>query len=271
MPTRAKLHIVDDAADARFRELATSMALDPDDPWVGHQYVDHEWTRGRHAFAAVAPDIVGREVLEFGCHVGASAVVLGALGARATAVDVDDRSVSLARANAARYGVGEKVAFHHVADTRKLPFAAESFDLISCNSVLEYVPDDARSSVQAELDRVLRPGGVVIVMGTSNRLWPRELHSGALGVNYLPRRLAALVARRPIRSVSPWRVRSGFGGYQDLSLGKRASAFLDMKAGMGVSPAKLRLMAAAGRAVAPLGISVGMLMPSVSLFLQKPH
>ena len=261
--------VVDPTADARFRALVTSMNLDPDDPWIGSAYVDHEWHHGRHAFAA-SPSLRGRHVLEFGCNVGATAVVLAALGAHVTAVDVDERCVQIARLNAERYGVGDRVTFHHLPDTRALPFAARTFDVISCNSVLEYVPDLHLAPVQQELDRVLRPGGDVVVVGTSNRLWPRELHSGVLGVNYLPRRLADRLARRPIRSVSSWRIRRGFRAYEDLSLAHDRSAFVAMKAGTGMSTAKLRLLSRATRVTAPFGISVGMLMPSVSLFLRKP-
>jgi 2-polyprenyl-3-methyl-5-hydroxy-6-metoxy-1,4-benzoquinol methylase len=266
---RTAPRIVDPTADARFRAVVTSMDLDPDDPWIGSAYVDHEWHHGRHAFAA-APSLNARHVLEFGCNVGATAVVLAALGAHVTAVDVDERCVQIARLNAERYGVAHRITFHHVPDTRALPFGAETVDVISCNSVLEYVPDAHLIPVQRELDRVLRPGGDVVVVGTSNRLWPRELHSGLFGVNYLPRRLADRVARRPIRSVSSWRLRRGFRAYEDLSIAHRTSAFVAMKAGIGMSALKLRLLSGATRATAPFGLSIGMLMPSISLFLRKP-
>jgi 2-polyprenyl-3-methyl-5-hydroxy-6-metoxy-1,4-benzoquinol methylase len=266
---RAPPRIVDPSAEARFRALVTSMDLDPDDPWIGSAYIDHEWYHGRHAFAA-APSLNSSHILEFGCNVGATAVILAALGAHVTAVDVDERCVQIARLNAERYGVADRVAFHHLPDTRALPFGAGTFDVISCNSVLEYVPAPHLAPVQRELDRVLRPGGTVVVLGTSNRAWPRELHSGLLGINYLPRGLANRLARRPIRSVSPREVRGGFETYQDLSLIRDSSPFLAMKARTGTSPRKLRLFAAAGAALAPFGVSVGMLMPSLSLFLRKP-
>jgi 2-polyprenyl-3-methyl-5-hydroxy-6-metoxy-1,4-benzoquinol methylase len=264
----ASPRVIHPAADARFRALVTSMGLDPDDAWIGSAYVDHEWRYGRHAFAGAS--LEGRHVLEFGCNVGATAVVLAALGAHVTAVDVDERCVRIARLNAERYGIADRTTFHHLPDTRALPFAAGTFDVVSCNSVLEYVPDRHLAPVQQELDRVLRPGGNVVVLGTSNRAWPRELHSGIFGINYLPRGLANRLARRPIRSVSARRVRGGFRGYEDLSLIRDSSPFLVMKTRMGTSPRSLRLLATAGSALAPFGVSVGMLMPSLSLFLRKP-
>lgn len=43
------------------------------------------------------------------------------------------------------------------ADICKLPFAANTFDVILCNHVLEHIPDD--TSAMKELYRVLKPGG----------------------------------------------------------------------------------------------------------------
>jgi len=47
-------------------------------------------------------------------------------------------------------------------DLMDLPFAAESFDFLLCNHVLEHVEDDRQAL--AEIHRVLRPGGWAILM-----------------------------------------------------------------------------------------------------------
>lgn len=47
-------------------------------------------------------------------------------------------------------------------DLLDLPFAAESFDWLICNHVLEHVADDRRAL--AEIHRVLKPGGRAILM-----------------------------------------------------------------------------------------------------------
>jgi SAM-dependent methyltransferase len=47
-------------------------------------------------------------------------------------------------------------------DVTELQFSDESFDLVVCNHVLEHVPDDRRA--MRELHRVLRPGGVAILL-----------------------------------------------------------------------------------------------------------
>lgn len=46
-------------------------------------------------------------------------------------------------------------------DVTDLPFAADHFDLVICNHVLEHVPDDARA--MREILRVLKPGGHAVL------------------------------------------------------------------------------------------------------------
>jgi SAM-dependent methyltransferase len=48
-----------------------------------------------------------------------------------------------------------------IAAGESIPFAADSFDLILCTQVLEYVPEP--KIVLAEIHRVLRPGGTLIL------------------------------------------------------------------------------------------------------------
>lgn len=46
-------------------------------------------------------------------------------------------------------------------DVTAIPYAAETFDWVLCNHVLEHVPDDAKAL--REICRVLRPGGTAIL------------------------------------------------------------------------------------------------------------
>jgi ubiquinone/menaquinone biosynthesis C-methylase UbiE len=46
-------------------------------------------------------------------------------------------------------------------DIHKMPFAANSFDVVLCNHVLEHVEDDIQA--MREIARVLRPGGYAIM------------------------------------------------------------------------------------------------------------
>ncbi|WP_437929506.1 class I SAM-dependent methyltransferase [Sorangium sp. So ce291] len=260
--------VQDADADRRFRECAHRHGWDPDDPWVGG-YVAWEWRHSRHAYDDLFTSVRGKKVLEFGCHLGATSVVLATLGAEVTAIDVDPAYVELTQLNAERHGVGDKVRAVHVPDTASMPFAAEEFALVSCNSVLEYIPPDALGAVQREINRVLERWGFIVILGTSNRLWPIELHSRRPLMNYVPRALRPLFPGRSIYSVFPWQLRRGFGDYADISQQDRGRLIVDLKAKMGMSGPRLMAFSAANRVLGPLGMHVGFVSPTVTMVLQK--
>jgi SAM-dependent methyltransferase len=261
--------VVDGEADRRFGELARALSLDPAARFVGG-YVDWEWGHARHVFdGLVEPMVEGRAVLEVGCNMGATAIVLAALGAEVTAVDPDPRYLELARANAIRHGVEARIAFLHVEDTTRMPLDPGSFDWVSCNSVLEYVAPEALPGVLREIDRVLRPGGVAAVFGTSNRLWPREDHSGRWFVHYLPRWVDRLLGRRFHRGVGVWQIRRELRAYDDLTRARGGRLYVAMKARMGVTGRKLLALDAASFLLATLGVSPGAAAPTTTLVLRK--
>jgi 2-polyprenyl-3-methyl-5-hydroxy-6-metoxy-1,4-benzoquinol methylase len=267
-----ELKIADAAADHAFRSLAGARGWDPDNIWIGG-YVEQVWAGERHLMQAyLGRSLDGCRALEFGCNVGATAIVLARLGAVVAAVDIDAKSIALAEVNARRYGAaGISFAVLPPPPAVGVPFDSGSFDLVTCNSVLESVqPTRLVAPILRDFDRVLKPGGMVLVMGTSNRLAPREVHSRRWLANYLPRRVDAVVGRPLQRGVSPWRVRRGLPDYRDLVFADRACAYFAARAAAGFAPAKiatLRLVAALCR---PLGWSVGMLTPSFFLALRKP-
>jgi len=260
--------VVDADADGRFRELARALSLDPAARFVGG-YVDWEWGHVRHVFDGLVEPVRGRAVLEIGCNLGATAIVLAALGADVTAVDPNVRYLELAQANAARHGVAGRITFLHVTDSTHLPFDRGRFDWVSCNSVLEYVPPEVLPGVLRELDRVLRPGGIAAVVGTSNRLWPRENHSRRWFVNYLPRWVDHLSGRRWARGVGVWQIRRELHAYDDLTRARGGRLYVALKARMGVRGRKLLVLDAASRVLGALGISPGALAPTTSLVLRK--
>jgi 2-polyprenyl-3-methyl-5-hydroxy-6-metoxy-1,4-benzoquinol methylase len=262
------LPLPDPEADARFRQLLLAEGMVADQRFSAG-YVDWEWRHARHVFAELPFPIAGRRVLEFGCNLGATAIVLALMGARVVAADVKPALVRLARANAARYGVADRIQFLCLEDSRDLPFADGEFDVVSCNSVLEYVRRDWLSATQGELDRVLRPGGAVVIVGTSNRLWPREVHSRQWLSNYVPEFLDGLLPRRVRRGVAPWTVQAGFPGYRDL-IAESSERFARLKARMGVARWKLAVVRLVGRALRPLRWSAATIMPTLTMMLCKP-
>ena len=158
-----------------------------------------------------------------------------------------------------------------MADTSRLPFPDGYFDVITCCSVLEYVPHRMLRAVQRELDRVLRQGGVIVVTGTSNRLWPKEVHSRRWLVNYLPRPLDRwFTSDTRERGALPWQIRRGFGAhYENLDRTDRGRAYLDAKRAAGDGGAKRAVFAAANRLLLAAGLSIGLATPSISVRLRK--
>lgn len=261
--------VVDLSADAKFRVCARAMGLDPDDPWVG-EYVNYEWEHSRHRFEQNCNGVQGKVALEFGCNYGATAIVLASLGARVTAVDVDKSCLALAKFNAARYGLRSRIDFQQTVDSSALPFESGSFDLVSCNSVLEYVPRKIRPRVHREIDRVLAMGGLIFVGGTSNRIWPKEQHSGRWGINYVPLALDDLLfARKMSRGVFPWRVTRGFGNYGNTDLEDGGASYFATQQRAGMGAGRLWLLRVAHRLLRPLRCSVGLLTPCISVTLRK--
>ena len=262
----ARPQIADEAADAEFRACAKQIGLDPDDAWVGG-YVEYEWDIGRLYIEAFFGETRGRRVLEFGCNLGATAIVLAQLGALVSAADVGPRMVELARLNAKRYRA-ETIEFRLLTPGDKLPYGT-NFDLITCNSVLEYVKPDELPAVLRELDRVLNPGGLLLVLGTSNRLAPREVHSKRWLSNYIPRAADRILGWRQ-RGIFPWSVRAHLVGYRDLVAADGGETYFDLRKKLGDSSAKLAALRVLARIGHLFGLSPGEVTPSFLQVLRKP-
>lgn len=234
------------------------------------RYVEHEMAHIGHLFATGVCPVEGKKVLEFGCNIGATSIVLAHYGARVTAVDISQDCMEMAHLNTRRYG-SAGIRFQLLNEGEPLPFADAEFDVITCNSVLEYVRPDLLASAQRELNRVLRPGGLLLVFGTSNRLSPLEVHSDEWFSNYIPRGFDRVSGRQRERGVSPWRIRRGFGpGYEDLFSGWAGTQrYIELKRNMGLNGWKLGLLSALGGLFAVSPVSVPLVLPHATVLLRK--
>jgi ubiquinone/menaquinone biosynthesis C-methylase UbiE len=111
------------------------------------------------AHAAIA---AGERVLDVGCGTGTLAVAAArqAPGVRVTGLDADASILSRARRKAARERV--EIGFDEGTATA-LPYADASFDVVLSSLLFHHLPDDGKRSTAAELVRVLRPGGRLVV------------------------------------------------------------------------------------------------------------
>jgi SAM-dependent methyltransferase len=251
------------AAQAAFERAVRAAGLDPADRWVGG-YADYEWRHLRRLLEAYRIDISGRDVFELGFNVGGSSVVLAALGARVQGADIDPVMPPVAAANLARHGFDDG-GLVHVADTRSLPCEPRSFDFVLANSVLEYVDPAHLGGVIAELHRILKPGGRMLICGTASRLSPREGHSRRWLVNYWPRGFDRLTGSTVQRGLSPLALARALRDRFDV-VGQGGWGQARRAIHGRLSPAA-RLVAAAGTLT---GIGPGWLAPYIELSLIRP-
>ncbi len=107
-------------------------------------------------------ELAGKQVLEVGSGAGSHSALFARHGAIMTAIDLTEDRV---RATDAKFRLlGDDAARCRAlqADAEQLPFADNSFDIVYSNGVLHHSPDPAASI--GELHRVLKPGGIAVVM-----------------------------------------------------------------------------------------------------------
>ncbi len=102
--------------------------------------------------AALKNDKRARRILDMGCGTGLNERVLRQFGA-VTSADRSDEALEFTRSR----GVGDLIC----CSAEQLPFARESYHVITALDVLEHIGDD--NQALKELQRVLTPGGLLFI------------------------------------------------------------------------------------------------------------
>ena len=131
-------------------------------------------------------------VLDIGCGTGFFLLNLWQAGfvGEAHACDISPGMAAVCAESARSIGCDVRL---RVADAEALPYEDESFDLVAAHAVLHHVPDV--SAALAEMYRVLRPGGAMLIAGEPTRLGDRlakatgRLTAGAMraAARFVPR------------------------------------------------------------------------------------
>ena len=98
-------------------------------------------------------------ILDVGCGTGVlTAALAKAAGPRARVTGVDASADMIARARATRPGCAFAVGL-----AESLDFPDATFDVVTSSLMIHHLPEDLRTNALAEMHRVLRPGGRLLV------------------------------------------------------------------------------------------------------------
>jgi len=144
--------------------------------------VVEQHVRVRHAYKETllrnfAMDCQGQTLLEVGCGLGLELAWLGKLGFDVTGIDLAPAAVKLASDHLRRLSINGRAMVQNV---EQLEFADASFDAVYSSGVLHHTPDIRRAI--AEILRVLKPGGKLLVILYHRHSWLYLLHK-LTGVN----------------------------------------------------------------------------------------
>ena len=127
----------------------------------------HELKRGttRKQLEALDIDATGKKVLDVGCGPGNLLVALSTEAPKLLiGVDMDETFLVFGRSQIENsIDPSSVVPTLLRASLPTLPFADETFDLVTCFLVMPHVPDDR--TALTELARILKPGGTLAVSG----------------------------------------------------------------------------------------------------------
>ena len=118
----------------------------------------------RERTIALAHLVPGESVLEVGCGTGEMAMRARARsGPRGAVAGIDPslEMIAVARRKAARAKLDID---YRVASVEALPFADATFDVVLSSLMMHHLPEDLKPRALAEIRRVLKPGGRLLVV-----------------------------------------------------------------------------------------------------------
>jgi ubiquinone/menaquinone biosynthesis C-methylase UbiE len=100
----------------------------------------------------------GMAVLDVGCGTGVHLELYQKVGCDVFGIDLSSSMLKVARRR-----LGEK-AHLHLGDASKMPYSGKTFDLIIMSTVLHEMPDEVRSAVLHESERVIKTDGRILLI-----------------------------------------------------------------------------------------------------------
>ena len=152
-----------------------------------------------------------RTVLELGCGTGNDAARLAGEGYLVTAVDVSGEAIGQAQAR-----FGSQARFLVADITGRLPFPDWSFDAVMSNVAVHMFPDRVTRAVFAQVERLVRPGGLFVFH--VNSLEDRPLRARRLPARELEPDFVAEESGQTMHFFSEAYLRDLLAGWQRVEL-----------------------------------------------------
>jgi ubiquinone/menaquinone biosynthesis C-methylase UbiE len=140
----------------------------------------------------------GDRVVDIGCNGGYLARLLAvavAPGGHVTGIDPSAQAITYARRRAARTGN----ASFAVGTAQDLDLPDGSCDVVTCTLAVHHIPEVERAAAFAEMYRVLRPGGRLLVADFRPSGRRFSLHGAGHGMRHNPADLDELTAAAGLR------------------------------------------------------------------------
>lgn len=140
--------------------------------------------------------IDGKKILDVGFGSGGITIAFSRAGAIMSGVDVDLELKDIAERNTKAHNVTVDLKIYNGSE---VPFPDNYFDYVTSSSVLEHVsfPEELLN----EMLRVTKSGGRIF-LSLPNKYYPKETHTLAYFVSYMPRKMAnvylKLLRRSPL-------------------------------------------------------------------------
>ena len=143
--------------------------------------------------------LAGKRILEVGCGTGSSTVAIAETGASVVGFDIDRPSLSVADERCKLYGLDVELRAENANSLSQADIRGA--DAVIFFASIEHMTLDEKLNALSNVWDSLRPGKLLIVVETPNRLWWYDYHSALLPFFlWLPDDLAMLYARKSGRA-----------------------------------------------------------------------